>query len=337
MRRPRRGFTLIELLVVIAIIAVLIALLLPAVQAAREAARRIQCVNNLKQIGLALANYHDAIGVLPFGFGGRTTRFRSFSRGCAEPPAHAMLLPFLEQATLFNACNFDIDNCNDPPYRPANITAFGTKINVLLCPSDGLEQPGVFGEANTNYRANFGAKWDAFNVTDGPFHVLSRTRMADLSDGASNTAAFSEHAIGISNNASAATIDKLRQGLYRPENGSGSQAALEQWCAQANPPGAEPALGSGSLWSIRTCDYRHVLTPNKHHCVEYQDPTDHVYGVRVGSYPKELNPPTSFHPGGVNVVIFDGSVRFVKETINTATWRAFGTRAGGEVVSGSDY
>jgi prepilin-type processing-associated H-X9-DG protein len=174
-------------------------------------------------------------------------------------------------------------------------------------------------------------------VTDGVFYIISRTRMADISDGSSNTAAFSEHAIGISNNPSVGSVDRLRQGLYRPENSSANQSVLEQWCSQSAPPGASPGEGDGSLWSITGCDYRHVLRPNSRYCIEYQDPTDLVYGVRVGSYPKHLTPATSLHPGGVNLLMCDGRVQFIKETINPSAWRALGSRAGVEVVSGSDY
>src|SRR4051794_27977274 len=147
MVRPRRhsGFTLIELLVVIAIIAVLIALLLPAVQAAREAARRAQCINNLKQIGLALHNYHQAIDSLPPGH---------FGTGWNDWNSTTMLLPYMEQGALYNTINFaNVGDAADPGYRP-NTTAFRTKINGLLCPSDPDRLTNVFG--HSNYYGNCG-------------------------------------------------------------------------------------------------------------------------------------------------------------------------------------
>ena len=146
--RPRLGFTLIELLVVIAIIAVLIALLLPAVQAAREAARRIQCTNNLKQIGLALHNYHQAIGTFPLAnatgwsagqFGTGLTTWGTWS-------GQAMMLPYLEQNTIYNACNFSW-NCWYGTGEYINSTAFHTKINSFLCPSDGIAGSGNYNPA----------------------------------------------------------------------------------------------------------------------------------------------------------------------------------------------
>src|SRR5690242_18412712 len=144
MSTRRNAFTLIELLVVIAIIGVLFGLLLPAVQAARAAVRRVQCVNDLKQIGIGLHNYHDTIGVFPFGMGGRTYPPRGpkpLMWSCETSTAHTMLLPYLEQGPLFNAINFQVDNCLNgwPPSYPAtylavNATAFTTRVEVYLCP-----------------------------------------------------------------------------------------------------------------------------------------------------------------------------------------------------------
>jgi prepilin-type N-terminal cleavage/methylation domain-containing protein len=206
MRRTRHAFTLIELLVVIAVIGVLVALLLPAVQAAREAARRIQCVNNLKQIGLALHNYETRVGVFPFGMGSAYTY-----NLCFWYSAHSMLLADLEQAPLYNTINV-----NFPIYTPSgnfagpswasqawvvNSTAIGTKVDVFLCPSDPTSLPLDLGvpQPGSNYYGNNGVNprvWWNPRVADGVFYTVSRTRIADIRDGASNTAAFAERIKG---------------------------------------------------------------------------------------------------------------------------------------------
>ncbi len=203
MVRSRRdsGFTLIELLVVIAIIAVLIALLLPAVQAAREAARRSQCINNLKQIGLAIHNYHQAIDSLPPGH---------FGTGWNDWNAITMLLPYMEQGSLYNTINFaNVGDAAAPVYKP-NTTAFRTKINGLLCPSDPDRLTNVFG--HSNYYGNSGNTPES--IFDNKSHGASNGLFAsvnhengkpnanavsfrDITDGLSQTAAFSERVKGI--------------------------------------------------------------------------------------------------------------------------------------------
>jgi len=348
MRARNAGFTLIELLVVIAIIAVLIALLLPAVQAAREAARRIQCVNNLKQIGVALHNYHDAIGVLPFGNSGRTFPPKGpkpLLWACTETGPLTMLLPFIEQCPLYDAINVQIDNCMNgwPPgwsraYIDANSTAFGTQIGTLLCPSDGTT-PAPDGWSYSNYAANAGTSWSLTNITDGPFYITSAVSFAGIRDGLSQTAAFSEHILGTGGSSTGA-LNRLTGLWVRPENTSTSQADLEQWCDLSNPPGASysstwgPDPWASTHWNN---GYRHVFGPNHISCQEGFDPIDWIYGVQSGGYSRMLNPPTSFHPGGVNLLLCDGSVRFIKESIDRANWRALGTRSGQEVVSGSAF
>jgi prepilin-type N-terminal cleavage/methylation domain-containing protein/prepilin-type processing-associated H-X9-DG protein len=338
MGKPRRtGFTLIELLVVIAIIAVLLSLLLPAVQAAREAARRMQCVNNLKQIGIALHNYHDAIGTLPFGNSGRTFPPRGRKPllwACAETGPLTMLLPFIEQRPLYDAINLQIDNCQNgwPPgwswsYLEANSTAFGTPIGDLLCPSDGITPPPD-GWSYSNYMANAGTRWTLTNMNDGPFYITSRVSFAMIPDGLSQTAAFSEY--------------KMTPGiLQQPGNTPGDQAGFERWCDLPDPPGGiyDPNVWGPDPWASThwNTGYRHVLTPNHVTCMAFFDPIDWIYGVRSGAGSYILNPPSSYHPGGVNLLLCDGSVRFIKETINRATWRALGTRGGQEVVSTSDF
>jgi prepilin-type N-terminal cleavage/methylation domain-containing protein len=196
----RRGFTLIELLVVIAIIAVLIALLLPAVQAAREAARRAQCVNNLKQIGLALHNYLDTHTVFPPG------RINSHIAGAGNCwGMYAQLLPFFEQSQISNAFNFNLPPDTDPTTTAsaANVTGFSTFLNFLICPSDSaptliLVSNGYF--ATHNYNANTGSTYPVVQnptapltgVPNGPFYENSNTSPASFTDGLSNTAAVTE-------------------------------------------------------------------------------------------------------------------------------------------------
>jgi prepilin-type N-terminal cleavage/methylation domain-containing protein len=189
MWRPRAGFTLIELLVVILIIVVLIGLLLPAVQVAREAARRISCHNNLKQIGLALANYHDSLGAYPFGASGRTFPPRGpkpLLRSCNQASPLAMLLPFMDQQPIFNATSYQINNCLNGwvpgfprTYLDANATAFGAQISTFLCPSEA-NQPTASYWGATNYKANFGARGDfAWGPADfGYRHVFTPNHVA---------------------------------------------------------------------------------------------------------------------------------------------------------------
>src|SRR4051794_21838464 len=205
-KTTRRGFTLIELLVVIAIIAVLIALLLPAVQAAREAARRAQCVNNLKQLGLAIHNYHSSVGVFPPGI--VTTQDGNFSGNGLGTwttwSPQAMLLPYLEQTPLYNAANFSWACCFDGPDADAiNSTVYLTRIGSFLCPSDGnagTEQinsyVGCLGSSTRQAPAD-GVTNGVFQVYDGNFRTASVT-IAQATDGTSNTIAFSEALVGTS-------------------------------------------------------------------------------------------------------------------------------------------
>jgi prepilin-type N-terminal cleavage/methylation domain-containing protein/prepilin-type processing-associated H-X9-DG protein len=214
-KRPGRqaGFTLIELLVVIAIIAVLIGLLLPAVQAAREAARRIQCVNNLKQLGLAMHNYESGTGSFPFGHGPYNNN---------DWGAFPLLLNYFEQSPVFNSINFaDTGHAAGKPAVPStdeNGTVKVLTLSVLICPSDIDRLTTIFG--HVNYAASFGATPAGFGLSspDGLFGHVGGTatipvpagygpdepvvKIADVTDGLSNTAAFSERlkGIGTSNN-----------------------------------------------------------------------------------------------------------------------------------------
>jgi len=336
------GFTLIELLVVIAIIAVLIALLLPAVQAAREAARRTQCVNNLKQIGLALHNYHDSTGGLPWGHG---------YFGWNDWSAFVLILPQLEQGTLFNTFNFA--NINSPAYpgkglsvtggNRVNSSSFATKVNAFLCPSDIDRLTTVFGKLN--YAGNAGNAPGSFfdaknnNANNGVLFSVARGRSTigfrDITDGLSQTAAISEKVKGIGNDVT--TRDNLKPSssqlnltLTGADNLSQAYFSSCMALSTTNSPltGGTGFTGMGSYWFNGHPEngmYNHVMTPNTWNCSD-GNVND------IGAFP-----PGSRHAGGVNLLLCDGSVKFIKATIATSVWWALATRAGNETISGDSF
>jgi len=329
-RRPRPcGFTLIELLVVIAIIAVLIALLLPAVQAAREAARRTQCVNNLKQIGLAMHNYHDVIGAFPpAGMTGYTG-----SGGWAPFSAHCYLLPYLEQAPLYNSINFLVQTDPvDGGNTAHNTTAKFTRVGSFICPSDSSPI------ARCNYGASVGSTGRRDN-TDGVFQFgPSPTGIRDVTDGTSTTVAFSEF-IGGTNNTAQKDVTQSYTGGGSSWDGNPA-TKLAQVDAQIAACDAVYQSNSnqwatpGIYWMVGGFHYtiiNTVLTPNSQHadcrkgCAGCAPEPDVFSTVRAR------------HRGGVNVCMADGTVKFVKDTVDKNIWWAAGSRNGNEPVDTSNF
>jgi prepilin-type N-terminal cleavage/methylation domain-containing protein/prepilin-type processing-associated H-X9-DG protein len=356
--RPRRGFTLIELLVVIAIIAVLIALLLPAVQAAREAARRAQCVNNLKQIGIAMHNYHQANDCFPPGnlpFYNASTQ--SVVNNC-DWSAHARLLQSLEQAALYNAINWSISPLNNDTNYRANTTVASARLSVFLCPScpppgwtnnyQGPASPGNY------YYASWGSSLE-FDRTktggppNGPFgYAGSPVGIRDVADGTSNTIAFGEWKVG-DGSYSTITIptDIVFAGVY-PTGVSPNTPQMVM------PAGAQPFLqwiqntcvasltvGStnhsfylGDMWAAALNSYtlgNVILAPNP----KYSNCTVNTVGGGL-QFPGAITL-SSYHAGGCNVLMCDGSVKFLKDSTNLNTVWAIGSINQGEVVSADSY
>jgi len=356
----RRGFTLIELLVVIAIIAVLIALLLPAVQAAREAARRAQCVNNLKQIGLALHNYHQVNDCFPPGaYLSRNMDKTTSNNG--DFSAHVRMLPNVEQNALYNSANFNIACYNDTLGDLINSTVTKTVVNAFLCPSCPRPAWNMFGAGYTavapgnNYFASLGSTLEfAANQTNGPPNgVFSynanglNVGIRDITDGTTNTIAFGEWKIG-SGNTSVFTpatdinfIGSFPAGVTRNTalvNMPAGGAALIPWavkCASSlkTSPHGNKAVAVGQSWAYGLFGFSMgtaTLPPNSKY------PNCSTNGANTIEAPGMINM-SSFHPGGANVAMCDGSVKFLKDSLSNQTLWSLGSRAQGEIISSDAY
>jgi prepilin-type N-terminal cleavage/methylation domain-containing protein/prepilin-type processing-associated H-X9-DG protein len=377
MIRKRRGFTLIELLVVIAIIAVLIALLLPAVQAAREAARRSQCTNNLKQIGLAMHNYVTSNVNVPPNCVDPT--YRTGNPACGQNFSQlARLLPYLEQTNAYNAINWNfgsrwnsyysgpvadntaIDVGSGGAESMPHLTVICMQIATFLCPSDtapGSSGTGVFNgvtkvDGAHNYASNIGLNRRINNAPvagsgtkgnwqeNGPGYMASawdgiavrQISLASFTDGTSNTVIFSEWVKG-----PAALPGKNGLGMvynFPTAITSSTYSTDVQYlqACQVNLANPSQQWGwKGEWWaSSGTSIYSHTVTPNRMAC-EYSDQQQDRRGTItcVGA--------SSNHPGGVNMLFMDGSVRFIKSTVSYVPYYAIATPDWGEVLSSDAY
>ncbi len=359
----RRGFTLIELLVVIAIIAILIALLLPAVQSAREAARRTQCVNNLKQIGLALHNYHQTHNVFAMGCSSGMWDAVGDYNVKQNMSVHALILPFLEQTQTYNAINFNwgSEDATSVLCYKINMTGTNARIDTFLCPSDPRAgMPDHNNTTNTNsYYGSVGttmtwglighqAPWGSLNVASinmpstGLFTWQASYGIQSCTDGTSNTIAFSEAAVGYQSETPLQRLIGLQNVqipntamIYDASANLATTQSIIQLCTTAYQSGSSSYIDRqrGENWShgcMAMALFNTIVPPNA-----FNDTWTHC--GRDASSRAVLSNADSYHPGGVNTLMADGSVRFMKDSINQMTWMALGTRMGGEVLSSDSY
>lgn len=347
-RPPRRAFTLVELLVVIAIIGILIALLLPAVQAAREAARRSQCVNNLKQMGLGLANYestcktlprilypHDDIGTLGANQGGWN----------ATSGMHALILPYMEQASVYKQIDWHYawrDDATAYPSGNPNRFPRVTTIKGLTCPSDSPFGGAYSGCVNYGFSMGSCTGWTTGATPPGAAMLVysTETSFADIRDGTSNTIVTGEWVVG---------------------DNSGVITVQGDWARSVPAPGAvAPCVNNTALWTQGMLDSfgnsiwngtsglittwqgsyagQYWMNPAAHKTwfntlapPNWKYPAGNIGGGGDADGPG-VYPARSRHPGGANVGLVDGSVRFVSETVDLVSYQALGSRANGDTA-----
>lgn len=304
-----RGFTLVELLVVIAIIGILIALLLPAVQAAREAARRSQCSNNLKQIGIALHNYHDTFKKFPYGWGNRGTGWSLH------------ILPFAEMGTIYDTIHFQESGPGNWDSGSENQEACETVLPVFRCPSLAIEQHmnynGIELRVPASYRGNAGSEASSDDTStivipgskalentrqNGIFYACSSVRFRDITDGTSNTILVGE---------SRTDPDFVKDGQ-----------GMDFW--YIGSPQADPCRCDGGTGGTEFSEFVGTTLPPLNAFVKHPEVHGRLMELSFGSY----------HAGGAQFVMGDGNVRFIADTIDSDTYLGLGSRNGGEVVSG---
>jgi len=351
----RTGFTLIELLVVIAIIAVLIALLLPAVQSAREAARRAQCVNNLKQLGLAMHNYHTGNNTFPMGstmvpYQTGPVIFQQTEYPWNDWSIQAQLLPYMEQNPIYTSINFCLPPVASPIGSAMANTVMLVKVSSFLCPSDGRA-----GKTFINsYYGSMGPSVGYITQTQssGLFAMTVCNNISAVTDGTSNTVAFSERLVG-----------SPSQPDHFPGNGmdnvSGSSGLWYAYNAQSNLPAFQITLNlcnaawqspaamntatdscynsAGEYWAWGTPGMTLFNTLVPPSSTQYPWNSCRSGCLGCGTDSSNIVNATSNHPGGCNVMMADGSVRFVKSSTNMSIWMQLGTIAGAEVLSSDSY
>jgi prepilin-type N-terminal cleavage/methylation domain-containing protein/prepilin-type processing-associated H-X9-DG protein len=321
-----RGFTLIEVLVTIMCISILAILLIPAIQSSRESARRTQCINHLKQIGTAVANFETANKHYPSIL--ETFKVsKMLDDGNCLMSIHFQLLPFLEQKAIFNAVNTDGD-----PDHPVNLTASETGVDTFLCPSDQHFQPSC-----NNYRANIGPYSHGSESRPTPggggaFRLVHTTSASEFKDGLSTTIGWSERSVGNGDHSRfVRSRDFWFAGILEDENLITPADQLMEICnlAPAKPTHINGKLGQYWLDGTRnSAAYNHVFPPN----MAIPDCNVSPPMTYLWPYYTCAVSARSLHSGGVNVGLMDGSVRFVKNSIALQVWRAASTRAGNDLA-----
>lgn len=321
--RTRAGFTLIELLVVIGLIGVLVGLILPAVQRSREAARRIRCVNNLNQMILATHAFEAAHNGFPCASAGRPLPGMH-----NHTSLHSALLLHLEQEALYNAINFEGPCDTLETVAPLNVTAAMRFVDVFLCPTDANARRGTSLYAPHSYRANYGLglareiRPGVFTADETGAFVFQRPvlPLGAFEDGLSNTVAFAEKPVG--------SGQTRRYEPFRDYLGQmlSSRATVDDWVAACSRLRdiREAHLDGGSTWILADHVYTGFFTK--------QPPNDPVPDCGFSGVGGGVFTTRSDHPGGVNVAMADGAVRWFKSGMDAATWRALGTRARGDMT-----